>query len=298
MSGLKSGRHWVGSSGSDHPREPEGRDRGSADRPPPDVDGAPERPEPLSRDPDMLFDCPIPFAAGELAVNPIESQVDCHEGRDDGICAQVKAMGAGRLVAAGLVVAVLSCGDGGPTTPTPAPSPSGVPHATAFANLALVQALERASGRNWILAGVSARIDRTGRVQPGGTWYYTFLHPSNKTVVTQWRVTAEGTVTSDTYGSCGFETAVDMTPLLGLDSDRVLELALAHGTEALLQRVSEPKSLTINYVSGFVRVRVEAPDCYFLHNGIEIDPGTGALLRADESCTGTPMRPCVMPGVF
>jgi hypothetical protein len=207
-------------------------------------------------------------------------------------------MGSMKLAVGTAIVTLAACGDGGITPPTPPPSPSGTPNATAFANLAFIQRLERASGRNTRLVALSARVERSGRVTPRYDWHYTFQEPSTTTVVTQWRVSSTGVITSDTYGSCGFEVPVDMAPLLGLDSDRVVALALGYGAEGLLERVSEPKLLTINYISGFVRVRVEAPDCYSHHNGIEMDPRTGALLRADVSCTGTPMRPCVMPGVF
>jgi hypothetical protein len=203
-----------------------------------------------------------------------------------------------RLVAAGAMAALtITCGDDGPPTPPTLPT-TGEPNATALANLALVERLERASGRSTLLAAVSARVERSGRVTPGESWHYTFLQPSDPTVVTQWRVSSGGSITSDTYGSCGFSQPVDMASLAGLDSDRIVALALAYGAAALLDRVGEPKALTVSYISGIVRVRVEAPDCYFLHNGIEMDPVTGRLLRADVSCTGTPMRPCVMPGVF
>jgi hypothetical protein len=207
-----------------------------------------------------------------------------------------------RLAAAGAAVIVLAmvvaCRHN-PPGPTPTPTPSiAEPNATAFGNLALIQSLERGSGRATRLVAVSARVERSGRVQPGQTWYYTFQEPSSTTVVTQWRIASDGTITSETYGSCGFNQSVDMAPLLGLDSDRIVSLALGYGAAAILDRSSEPKSLTVNYISGIVRVRVQSPECDLLHNGIEMDPVTGALKKADLSCTGTPLHPCVMPGVF
>ncbi len=191
----------------------------------------------------------------------------------------------------------IACGDGNPTA-VPTPPATGQPNATALANLALVERLERASGRNTRLVAVSARVERSGRVKSGESWHYTFQEPSSTTVVTQWQVSSGGSITSETYGSCGFTQSVDMAPLVRIDSDRIVALALGYGAAALLDRSSEPKALTVNYISGIVRVRVESPDCYFLHNRIEMDPVTGSLLLADVSCTGTPMRPCVMPGVF
>ena len=120
---------------------------------------------------------------------------------------------------------------------------------------------------------MSARVERSGRVKSGYDWHYTFQEPSTIAVVTQWRVSSTGVITSDTYGSCGFEIPVDVAPLLGLDSDRVVALALEYGAEALLERLSEPRpSPSTTY-----QVRespVEAPDCYSLHNGIEMDPRT------------------------
>lgn len=196
------------------------------------------------------------------------------------------------------VVTVVACGDGGPTPPTPTPSPVGTPNATAFANLALVQSLERASGRKTRLVAVSARVERSGRVKPGLVWHYTFQEPLTIAVVTQWRVSSEGVISSETYGSCGFEKSVEMAPLLGLDSDRIMALALEYGVGALFERLPAPKGLTINYIEGRVRVRATSPDCDPPHNGVEMDPTTGALLAADFSCFNEFLRPCVMPGVF
>ena len=78
-------------------------------------------------------------------------------------------------------------------------------------------------------------MEESGRVTPGGTWYYTFEEPSRPSVVTQWRVSSQGAISSETYGSCGFENSVDMAPLLGLDSDAVVALALDYGVRRLLE---------------------------------------------------------------
>src|ERR1051325_8592111 len=70
-----------------------------------------------------------------------------------------------------------------PPRPTPSPSPSspyprGIPHSSALANLALVQQLERARGRNTVLVYIDGFASLDGAVAPGAGWAYSFADPT------------------------------------------------------------------------------------------------------------------------
>jgi len=204
-----------------------------------------------------------------------------------------RTRGAARrtLLASIALAPLLGCGAEAVLEPTPLPRL--LPNATALANLARVEALERSTGRTSVLVAVSGRTDLSGRLADSDPWYYTFREPGDRTgAFYQWRVDNAGSVSVEHLGSCGFgETP---TGALGVDSDRAVALALAAGGGSLLDAhgVGEPR-FGIFYSRDSVRVRLNA--CYTAY--VRLDAGSGAVRETDFSCAHAQSRPCIGPGV-
>ena len=81
-------------------------------------------------------------------------------------------------------------------SPTPTPYPPGAPDATAFANIAHVTNLERASGRATVLVAIGGALSLDGTVSPGSAWTYSFADPQSAAPVrlAQWAVFSDGHV--------------------------------------------------------------------------------------------------------
>jgi hypothetical protein len=204
-----------------------------------------------------------------------------------------RTRGAARrtFLAAMALAPLLGCGaEAGPAQTR---VPRLLPNATALANLANVEALERKTGRKSLLVAVSGRADRSGRLAGSDPWYYTFRDPGDRTgVYYQWRVDNAGSVTVEHLGSCGFgETP---TGALGIDSDRAVALALAAGGASLLEArgVGEPR-FGIYYSRGTVRMRLDV--CYWAY--ALLDAGSGEVRETIFSCPQQQSRPCSGPGL-
>ncbi len=196
------------------------------------------------------------------------------------------------FVLVGAAVSAPACRNTADPTPTSKPAipfPSGVPEATALANLALVRDLEaKATGRSMILVSISTYpVSMSGRILPGRSpWGYSFAEAStSSTRLDHWYVRADGRV-----GFLGTDeqpvvrlTYRELQPDAQLDSDRAAELALQYGGQRFVDKY--PGSLlgmTCEWIYGRPTWHVTFRNFELAGNvcadEVYLDAGSGTLL--------------------
>ena len=173
-----------------------------------------------------------------------------------------------------------------------------VPDATALTNLSAVLQLEQATGRKTRLIAVSGLVNRQGRLAGSDPWFYTFQEANDiPGALHQWRVDASGQVTYEHLGMCGLHGfSQSLTGDLGLDSDRVVALALQGGGETFLQQHHGLDQFGVIYGDGQAQVTLATPDCY--RPWVLIDRRTGVVMSTNLICTLPTGRPCGGPGAY
>jgi hypothetical protein len=181
-----------------------------------------------------------------------------------------------------------------PTNPTPSPSPTpssfprGVPNATALENLALIETLERAQGRQTTrLVWVSTQVNLDGR---GGAWRYQFGEiVEGRASLYEWNVSTDGTVQH--LGRVTELVRVEYGELrpLTIDSPEMARLGLEYGGQRFIDRYPTVRTV----VSVIYRHLGGKPVCNLVFRAepdvecivpIYIDAQTGALMARDLSC--------------
>jgi hypothetical protein len=182
-----------------------------------------------------------------------------------------------------------------PPTPTATPSPVALPsgraEATALGNLALVRSLEAGKRPGTVLVTVFAvGVEFDGRADY--VWSYVFLDSGPPLQIYQWDVGIEGGISLD--GPIPPITSslshTDLGPLLQIDSDRAIALAIDHGGRDYVRRHPSAKAgLTARMSFGLPvwQVRFFVPEGGVCVGGpIEIHATTGEFVSRDSSCAG------------
>lgn len=214
----------------------------------------------------------------------------------------VPAVGPLRM-ATGLALwmAILTAGCGstaGPTTPDVTTYPQLTADTTASTNLKAVVELERAAGRQGRLVAVSGLVNRRGHLASSGPWYYTFREPDDVAgAVHQWRVDAQGVVTHEHFGMCGLFFSEHLTGGVGLDSDRVIDLALQEGGQDFVTKYPGDDTFGLVYGMAQAYVFFITPACY--RPSLTLNRLTGVVTDTSNlNCSGVFRRPCGGPGAF
>lgn len=202
------------------------------------------------------------------------------------------------LLAISIAIAGVGCGSATePTTPDVTTYPQLTADATASTNLKAVVDLERAAGRQGRLIAVSGLVNRRGHLASSGPWYYTFREPGDVAgAVHQWRVDVQGVVTYEHLGMCGLNFSEDLTGGVGLDSDRVIDLALQQGGQDFVTKYPGDDTFGLVYGMAQAQVFFITPACS--RPSLTLNRLTGVVNDTSNLICGVFMRPCGGPGAF
>jgi len=179
-----------------------------------------------------------------------------------------------------------------PVSPAPPTYPSGKPNATAFENLELVRAMERASGResNLVLVAGGATVD--GRLWGSLAWRYQFAEVvGNSVKLYEWNVEQSGEIRfAGLRSNTSRLGSGEIGPFLLIDSPEAIRLGRQYGAGPLVEQ----------YPQAFVEVGYKylgGPTCemrfYTSPSGrpcpsasawIYISSVTGQLITRDLTC--------------
>jgi hypothetical protein len=195
-------------------------------------------------------------------------------------------------VAIAFALGVVQSGCGADTIVEPEPSPTpvmGVANARVFDNMALIRSLERKDRATTILTAIGADATLDGVVQEGAYWAYIFTD-FQRHLFYIWQVSFDGEVggPSVVHGT-RLPFGDDIGALITLDSDEAVEITLASGAKAFVDRYPN-----INVRIGY-EIQAGLPVCHLIFEDLSGTSGTCAprywihattkeLLARDAEC--------------